>query len=255
MAQHVVIFYASVLTSGILAAIPPVADPTVTIGSNNLYVPDKYNRVLYAGGLTGAVAATRQQLRAPSLREFIFPEITPATIAGAASGGNFYKNYSQNFLQLDTNEGLNYYSDGGGDGTTAQGVYGVVILGDASPADQKGKIFSLYATTSIAAAPGSWANGIISLDQTLPVGNYDVVGLRVNASGGIAARLIFIGPSAITRPGVFISASAGTGTDNQFQGGNNGIYGTFNTTTPPSLEIIGGTSTTQSMILDLIKRS
>ncbi len=255
MSQHVVVFSSSVLSSGSLQAITPVADPTVTIGSNNLYVPSKYNLVLFAAGFCGAAAATRQQLRAPSLRELYYPEITPANVTGSFSGGGFYSNFAGNPISLQTNEGLNFFSDGGGDGTTAQRAYGIVIFGDSPPALQKGKIFPLYATTAIQAAVDGWASGVITLSQTLPVGKYDIVGMRVNGAGLVAARLIFIGGSAVTRPGVFCTDVVSREDFMQFRDGDNGILGTFDTSTPPSLELIGGTSSSQNIILDLIKRS
>ena len=68
MSQHVVAFKKSILSAGTLQAITPVSDATVTIGGNNLYIPEKYNKVLVAYGLGGSTGATRQQLRAPSLR-------------------------------------------------------------------------------------------------------------------------------------------------------------------------------------------
>ena len=255
MSQHIVAFLSSVLTAGTLQGITPVPDATVTIGANNLYVPAKYNKVLFAAGFTGSVAATRQQLRSPSLREMFFPEITPANVSGSFSGGRFYTDFVDSPVQLETNEGLNYFSDGGGDGTTAQNVYAVVVLADAAPATQKGKIFSLYATSAIAASATAWVNGPITFDQTLPVGKYDIVGMRVNGAGIVAARLIFIGASAITRPGCFGTDVISRENFPLFRMGNNGVLGTFDTTTPPSLEIIGGATTSQALIFDLIKRS
>ena len=255
MSQHIVVFRSVVLTAGTLQAITPVADSTVTIGSNNLYVPAKYNKVLYAAGFNDNSGQTRQQLRAPSLREMFYPEIVPMLDRNNFTGGRFFTDFSENPVQLETNEGLNFFSDGGGDGTTAQIVDGVVIFGDASPAIQKGKIFPLYATASIAAADDGWASGPIVFDQSLPVGKYDIVGMRVNATGGIAARLIFIGGSAVTRPGCFISDSITRENFPDFRMGMNGLLGTFDTSTPPSLEIIGGSTTSQALIFDLIKRS
>ncbi len=255
MSQHLVVFSSNVLSSGVLQSITPVADPTITIGSNNLYVPTKYNLVLFCAGFTGAAAATRQQLRSPSLRELFYPEITPANITGTFSGGEFYSDFTPNPITLQTNEGLNFFTDGGGDGTTAQRIYGVVIFGDAAPSVQKGKIFPVYATTAIQAKVDGWASGVITLSQTLPVGKYDIVGMRINGAGLIAARLIFIGASAVTRPGIFCTDVVSRENFTQFRNGNNGVLGTFDTSTPPSLEIIGGTSSSQNVILDLIKRS
>ena len=86
-------------------------------------------------------------------------------------------------------------------------------------------------------------------------GTYDIVGMRVDASGLVAARLIFIGPSAITRPGIFCTDVPNRENIPHFRFGMNGLFGTFDTTTPPSLEIVGGTSSAQTIIFDLIKRS
>lgn len=255
MSQHIIAFRSNVLTAGTLQAIGPVPDATVTIGSANVYVPAKYNKVLYAAGWNDNANQTRQQLRAPSLRELFYPEITPYDDRNSFLGGNFFSDFAENPIQLETNEGLNFFSDGGGDGTTAQGVQGIVILGDASPAVQKGKIMSMYATTAIAASNTAWANGAITFDQTLPVGKYDIVGMRVNAASALAARLIFIGASAITRPGVFCTDTVFREDFPRFRMGNNGLLGTFDTTNPPSLEIFGGSTTSQTLVLDLIKRS
>lgn len=255
MPQHLVVFQNSILTSGTLQAIPPVADPTVTIGGNDLYVPAKYNKILFVKGTVAAGTVSRQQLRSPSLREIFYPEVTPSVLISDTTGEHNFMNVSDSPIQLETNEGLNYFSDGGGDGTTAQNVWGAVILGDASPAPQKGKIFSLYGTTSIQATNSSWVSGAITFDQTLPVGTYDIVGLRAVAASMLAARLIFIGPSAITRPGVFGVKYNSVNLQPDFRMGNNGIYGTFNSITPPSMEILGGSSSSQDYIFDLVKRS
>ena len=119
----------------------------------------------------------------------------------------------------------------------------------------RSKIFPLFATSSIQATDTSWVSGAITFDQTLPVGKYDIVGMRVTGSGLVVARLIFIGSSAITRPGVPCTDSNARPNFPNFRMGNNGLFGTFDTSTPPSIEVFGGSSSSQSIVFDLIKRS
>ncbi len=253
MAQHLIAFGNSALTAGTLMALTPIPDPTVTQSGTLAYVPAKYSQVIAAAGLVTANAITQAQLQAPSLRELVFPDISPLTI-GASFGADHSIDYRYAApLKLDTNEGLEFLSDGGGDGTTAAYVYGLVWLADGPIAPVKGVHVKLRATTAIAAAAGAWSGGSLTFGQTLPVGKYQIIGMRAMAAGLIAARLIYIGPGAVTRPGVPGQPSEQTGALDHFVGGAGGTLGEFESVNPPSIEVLGGTSTAQTYEFDLVK--
>jgi len=255
MAFHLIAFYDSVLSSGTLQAITPVPDSTLTINGSLAYVPDKYNQVVGLLETTGGLASKPEaRLQSPSLREMFYPAVTFFETISNALKYEQFNNFGDSPIQLVTNEGLEWYDNSGGNGSTAQAVYGLVWLADGKLAPSPGKIYTMRATTAISAAAGAWVNGPLTFDQTLPVGVYDVVGMRVEATGAVGARLNFIGSSAVTRPGVAVSYNASTPDIQKFRRGNGGVFGEFSSITPPSLDLLGGTSTSQVVYLDLIKK-
>jgi len=254
MAMHLLGYYESVLTAGTLQALTPVPDPTVTESGNLIYVPDKYDQIVYASALTnGTSAFTRAQLQAPSLREMFFPDITELLQGASGTGFRQPDDYSQNPMQLKTNEGLEFFSDGGGDGSTGQGAYGLVWLADGKLSVSSGKVMTVRATAAASLAAGQWVNSALTFDQTLPVGTYDVIGMRAIGANLVASRLQFIGSSAVTRPGVPGVADEQQQGYNHFRKGASGTFGSFDSVTPPSAEFLGITDTSQVVYLDLVK--
>jgi len=253
MAMHLVGYTASVLTAGGLATFPPIPDSTIGINGDAIQVPAKVNRLAAVGSIVTYGTMTQCQLQAPSLRELYFPDLSPLIVGTGFSLQAGLETRFEDPMPLVTNEGVNYLSNGGGDGTTAGEVYGLLWLTDGPIQKSKGAYHKLRATTSVSAQAGGWGNGAITFSQTLPVGTYQIVGLRVQAAGLIAARLVFIGPLAVTRPGVpgvdnaNVVMPAGFGTHEQ------GVLGEFESTSPPSLDVIGGASTAQVLEIDLIK--
>lgn len=247
---HTVAYHGAVTASGTLAALTPVTDPTVTINGNHILVPDKYNQVLGAAVLDTSSSVTRAQLQSPSLREMFFPEVRNVVAAGS------WEQYFMNTLNSDsplpvkTNEGLDFYQNGGGASSTQ---FGLVWLSDGAVTPVKGSIFTMYATAAITPSSTEWVNGALTFDQTLPVGNYQVVGMKVAAgAAGGAGRLVFVGASAITRPGVPCHQYTNQSIEFGFRYGAAGTFGTFNSLTPPSLDLLGGTGAAQEIWLDLM---
>lgn len=254
MTMHMVAFkQASLLAAPYLQALTPVPDPTVTENGTLLYVPDKYNQVIVAVAIALAGTGSRNYLESPSLREMFYPELVPFQVSGPSDNVGMVCDFRGNPIALVTNEGLQFFSDLN-NAAVATTVYGVVVLADGKTAPSAGKIFPIQATAAITQVAGAWVNGPITFSQTLPVGSYDIVGMRVSAAGLIAARLVFIGASAVTRPGVLGSTGFNYPGLGIFRMGQSGLFGTFDSTTPPSLEVLGGGVTAQEIVLDLIKR-
>lgn len=255
MPMQLVAYQSSVTSSGTLSAIVPVPDPSITVQGNDFLVPDKYNQVVYAAALVTGHAQTQAQLQSPSLRNMWYPDLNPLVVAATFEGIDLLMDLSQYPLQLATNEGLQFWSDGGGDGTTAQNVYGLVWFADGKLAPATSAFQTIRATASIQQSKTAWANGQLTFDQVLPVGNYDIVGMQASGAGLVAARLVFIGSSALTRPGVVGDADLNNVYHQQFRFGASGVFGTFNSTTPPSIDVLGGTASSQTFLFDLVKRS
>ncbi len=253
MGLHLVAYTASVLTAGGLATFPPVPDSTIGINGDAIQIPGKYNKIAAAAALVTYGTMTQAQLRAPSLRELFFPDLSPLIVGtgfGRPAGVDLRFTDPE---PLATNEGMTFLSDGGGDGTTAGEVYGLVWLSDGAVQRAKGVSHKLRATTAISAQVGGWENGAITFAQTLPVGTYQIVGLRAMAAGLIAARLVFLGALAVTRPGVPGVGSGNVVMPEGFGRLEAGVLGEFTSTSPPSMDVLGGSSTAQVYEFDLIK--
>lgn len=254
MTMHLVAFGATrPLAPPAFAALQPIPDPTITVAGNLLYVPDKYNQVIFAASLVKTGTQTQAQLQAPSLREVFFPDLTPLFVGANFSTTHPLHNLLDNPMQLATNEGLEFHTDSG-DAAANTDAYGLVALSDGAITPAKGKIFTMRATSAVALAAQTWKNSALVFDQTLPVGNYDIVGMRASGAGLVASRLVFIGASAITRPGVPAQGSLNTADFYEARMGRLGMFGSFNSITPPSVDCLGDTGVAQIYEFDLIAR-
>lgn len=252
---HTVAFSQNNTSSNVGTLTTPVVDPTVTINGNNLLIPDKMNQLfgVQAFNTTSSIG-TLTQVQTPSLREVFFPTVQPGVVGDTTGQLPFVTQFFDNPIPLLTAEGLNIQTNATGSGNTGQ--QGAVVWladGKRTPATG-GKIYTIRATAAIQQAVNVWTNGTLTFGQSLPVGNYDVVGMRVEASSGVAARLVFVGPSSIVRPGTLIQSGPTIQDLIDFRYGRLGVWGTFYSVTPPSLEVLGGVAATQTVYLDLVPR-
>ena len=253
MPMHLVAFALSVAAApATIQPLPPVPDATVTISGNDMYVPEKYNRMIRAASLTKAGVNTEAQLQAPSLREMFFPDLTPLRVGAEFSGDNDMYDLGDTPLQLVSSEGLQFLTSGN-NGATATDVYGLVFLSDAPVTPVKGKIYTMRAASAVTLAARTWVSGAITFAQSLPVGKYTILGIRAMGTGLVAARLVYIGPAAITRPGVLGYLGQQTSGMEYSRFGRSGSFGEFDSINPPSIECLGDTGTTQVYEFDLVK--
>ena len=122
---------------------------------------------------------------------------------------------------------------------------------DGPSAPVNGEILTIRATASITLVDGVWTNGNITFDQVLPVGDYNIVGMRAEGTGLVAARLVIQGYP--WRPGIVGRTTVAQDDLDMMRFGRSGVLGTFNNNVPPTLDAIGATGTTQVIYLDLIK--
>src|SRR5262249_35161743 len=87
----------------------------------------------------------------------------------------------------------------------------------------------------------TWSGITVTFDQTIPSGTYAIIGFEHWSPTAIAARIVI--PSQLPRPGVVamnggIAFNGGARTHHAFYHGHLGVYGTFQTTSPPSIEVL-----------------
>ncbi len=143
-------------------------------------------------------------------------------------------------------------SNGGAGGVRQTGLVWAALPGHTLNIPS-GDSFTLRATGTITAVANTWTAGSFTFDQTLPQGNYQVIGMDIIGTNLQAGRLVFqgIGP----RPGVLARTAVGNMSwPFMFRRGSAGIFGTFPNTAQPNIEILAsGANTAQTVYLDVIR--
>lgn len=196
---------------------------------------------------------TRARLNYPSYRDVGLPEIYPLN-ALAEPSANYNVWYpGWNGPRVKKTEELGADSSNGA--STVDTIHIGVLIGDAPAAIPAGRRFTVRGTAAQTLVASAWTSAAIALDQVLPFGRYGVIGMRVTCNDAICARLIF--PNQLGyRPGVPCGETIAIDDPRQIgRAGQFGLWGTFEQTAPPTLEVLGGTAgaETPAVILDLVE--
>lgn len=249
MALHLAGWYQSVDQGAAAADIDAMADETLFASGDIVRVPGGVSNLAGAAYVSAASTFTTAQVQAPSLRSLANFDALPANITATPANPPALSWMGSNPLSLTADESMtfNTNTDNGG----AVGIYGFVWLSDGALPPANGEILSVRATAAITLAAGVWTNGNLTFGQDLPYGDYDVVGMRVQSTNLIAARLVF--PGGRWRPGALAANTASDVDSTHFRHGASGVLGSFNTNSPPSLDAVGVSDSAEVVILDLIK--
>jgi hypothetical protein len=213
-------------------------------------------------GLRGAM------ITAPSLLRVAYPWIRPVSHRVGEDTDPNVMNMVGNPLQIPASESVGIDA-GPLPGGVGAPVYGLLWFCDQLvpvPAGEKFVLGFSANTGSNTTTPRVWSPvGTINFYQSLPPGNYAVVGFEHWSPNAVAARLIF--PGLHMRPGTLSmagSATSATGnssvfpsdkrTDRLFYEGGIGVYGNFNSFAPPSFEVLSeGTDSVHEGYLTVIR--
>jgi len=230
------------------------ADPILTVNSPKILCPPLNQVVMLAGG-GETLVAPRVRLVSPSLLTLDRFQISPLNTAAAASvlpnTPTRYADLKDNPLQLVVGEQMTMELFSGPAAPQIQ--WGLLWLADGAIKPVTGKIYTVRATATIAATSITWTNGAIVFDDALPRGRYQIVGFRGQSATMIAARLVI--PGTFWRPGCIGAVDATyVDTDNAFRYGNFGVYGEFEDTAQPTVDILcAAADAAEVFFLDLIQ--
>lgn len=245
--HHTIAFYQSLNPAAALVPIAAVTDPTVFVSGNDIRILNSMPNLIGIGALINSATATRVQLQSPSLRATINLDVEPIVNGLVFGSEPPVVMFPQSPLLLTPDEALNCYVS-----SNAAVVHQALLhFSDGAAQPVTGNIFTVRGTTAAAMVAGTWVNSPITLQQVLPTGNYQVVGFRARSANGVAARLVFVGASH--RPGTFMVNAIGDRDSSYFRAGMLGVWGEFNTNTPPSVDFFGVTDAAQTIELDLIR--
>lgn len=244
-------YHESIDPAGVLQPLTAVQDNTVFTAGDDIRVPVPLPNILGAAGLLEATAALRAQVSSPSLRRLSNLDVAPFDTGLAFSDLKAITMHPMNPVVVTPDEPVNFSINSNPAAATSQ--YGLIWYGDGPQVPIQGDMFTVRATMDVTGLLGEWVNGNISFTQDLPIGDYDIVGMRCVEATTVAARLSFVGGA--WRPGV-AAANDETKADNKFfRNGMMGTWGTFNTNTPPTVDILAAAGAITPVIyLDLIPR-
>lgn len=223
---------------------------------DEIRVPDDVTQIVAVAAML-PLGANRAQLISPSLRDVANLDIVPIN---GLNDGNVEPDtpakiayYGENPIPLETGESLTVTCDCNPVAAADQSV--LVWLADGPLPKLTGQVIhSIRCTGAITAVAGAWTNGALVFGQTLPVGNYAVVGMRAQGATLVAARLVFRGSG--NRPGVIGTDIEGDDSNGHFRRGDAGVFGEFHSTVQPTVDILcNDADTAQEFVLDLVKLS
>lgn len=213
-----------------LTALPAVADPHVRVVGNDIYVPVDFK--YFWGAAPVGATITRAQMSSPSLRRIFLPEQAPLVIGALPTSPYQFYLRDADPLQLDGGEAL----DANITNTASDRETVLAWLGPGASKPDLRPSYTIRVTSTPTAVAGSWTNGAITFDQTLPAGRYDLVGARFRSTNLIAFRFVFVGGTY--RPGGVGYAAQNILDHPKFRDGNLGVWGNFAHNAPPTVDFL-----------------
>lgn len=235
--------------SAVLTNIAALADQQLRTQGDDVIVPElAYLGAFYMVGLN----VTQAQFVSPSVRRMWPFDVSPVDRSAEPTAPTPFLNWFDRPLQLQAGEQMNALM--AEDAAGAIRTTALAWFFDSAPQPAAGDIFTIRATAATTLAAFAWTNGALTLSQALPNGTYDLVGMRAESAGLIAARAVFVGGG--WRPGVIGYDAPGDIDDPWFRRGRLGVWGTFTHLSPPSIDFLSvSADTAETVWLDLIKRA
>lgn len=256
MAQHMFAFWESIDGAATVQNLAAVRDQFAFTNGDDFRIPAGLTQVVWLAAGIGSGSNGIARLDAPSLLDLARYQIAPVN---GRNDGNVEPDSPQavvdlrmNPLQLIEDEAANGVFQSDTTAAAAQWIVGNLADGPVEPLTGA-EVVAVRATATQTLTAGSWTlNDPITFADTLPVGNYQVVGLRAESTTCVAARLVFKGGGP--RPGVLGTDAVTDWQHPIFRNGGLGVLGEFHSTTPPGIEVLANAAdTAETFWLDLIK--
>ena len=250
MAFTIVGFSESQDAAGAFVKLKAIEDNHIQTAGDKITISELNNIVgtYCLGGTTGLQA----RLLSPSLRRTNPLYITPLekTLVPTDDPAMIFNPESP--IMLDTNEDLEVELKS--DPAAAEQNTVGVVLSDGVIQPVTGKIFIVNCTITLALVAGEWAFSRIVFPDSLPVGNYSVVGARVEAAAGTLFRFVPVGGK--WRPGGICCPDVDSNAPLHQRYGRMGTWFDFDTVQPPGVEVAASAAAASGayqIYMDIIK--
>jgi hypothetical protein len=241
--------YSESQDSATLVNIAALADQHITVSGDDIRIPTGFDRL--AGWHFFGPSFTLGQIETPSLRRTGLIDVEPADLAAEPSSPSAFHDRFGDPLQLRVNEVMRALM--AEDAVGASRVTAMIWLSGGPVEPVRGEIFTLRVTNATTLVANAWSNGALTFVQTLPEGNYQLVGARMQAAGLQAFRCVFTLGAQGHRPGAIGYDADGDLENARFRYGNAGVWGTFTDNAPPTVDFLSNSAdTAQVGHLDVI---
>lgn len=249
--MHTIVAYSESQDPGdVEVNVAAVPDQEVRTTGDEVIVPETFNQIIGALACIGATG-TRAKLVAPSLRRVNPYEIFMTELALFSSGRDNYGLHPEAPIPLAVNEALEAQIIS--DPATAERATLGVFLSPGALAPVGGQSRPVRFSAALPLTGGEWDFTGINFIDDLPVGNYQVVGGAMVVPAGVLWRFVPVGGTH--RPGAPCYQAKNDQQDPVFRNGKLGSWFTFNTTQPPSIEVLASaadTSKTYYGVMDVL---
>jgi len=254
--MHLAAFAENIDSAGVFAFVAALADARLFTQGDDLRVPGQ-NKIFAVAGGADAVVQPRFRFTSPTLDELTRYEISAINSQNAAGvepdSPAKLDDLRMGMLELSPDEILQVELNN--NSAAVQDQWALVWFTDAKPEPVTGgRPFTVRATGTTTLVDIAWTSVTITLDENLPPGEYDVIGLRPESLGCVAARVIFR-TGAFMRPGALGCDTVLDILPSMFRHGELGVWGSFPFTQLPAIEFLSVIAdTAETVHLDLIRR-
>lgn len=212
--------------------VTPVSDPVFLV-QNGHFVPSINVRLMWAAMMSATL--NRVRVATPKTRVVTNPYIRPIIEAAVPPSNPAVANWLDAPFSLNALEEIQLLATSGL-GTGNENFTGLALVGTGVQPVPQGDFYRLRFTSTTAAVANKWSQLSVTWQDTLPAGQYSVVGLEHESAGGQACRLIFNGQQY--RPGTLSVTALANRQHDIFYGHRVGVLGNFLQTAMPIPEVL-----------------
>lgn len=211
--------------------IPALRDDVLFIQNNHFVYPADLH-LFWA--YCGAASLTRARINSPKLRQISPWYLRPISVGLLPSTNPNIALANDQPLALRINEEVALeVTDTVG---TTENLYGLIAVGDAIMPVPQGDFYNLRVTHGTTVVASNWTTVSLTYEQQLPVGRYAVIGGEYFSTTAVAFRLIL--DQQYMRPGMIAFQSAGGRLPYIIGTRDLGIWGYFQTTSLPRMQVL-----------------
>lgn len=225
----------------------PVNDSWLAI-QNGHYLPQVPLKLF--GGWFGGVNLTAVTLVTPLTRSVVPPRLYPIQQSLLPPDRPHIWDRRNNPTALNKVEEISVQMNIGGAANAMNTA--ILFVGDGINAVPPGPVYSLHGVSTTPAVASNWTQVAVIWDQTIPSGQYVMVGSQHQSTNAIAHRWYF--RTTPMKPGFLSLTSLGNITDPTYYFGGWGALGQFDTTVYPFLEVYcNGADASHDVVMNIVK--